>query len=509
MTAPASIPAADNNPPAASVQLAENVDAPEGSVSLWRAFARSVRHNTVGEITVQVLRTGAMVMLARLLHPSDFGLFRMLLAFVLPLTALCEVGIPDALIQRPHTEAAHETMGWWICLLASATVSGTLYCTSSAIAHLMRMADLGFALRLVCVPIVLEGASIAPNARLRRELRFGALATADVVAEIGFLTAAFALIWCRLDRWSLAGALAARLGVHGLAVCVQSGGVPLGKPSFKAAVDLRQFSLSVLAGRIVTALSDNADYILVGRLLGSGALGIYAMAWDLLRFIPDRLHKVAGRVTLPAFCRLQHDDRELGRAFAQFSGYLARVIFPLLACLAIAAPEFVRTVYGAQWLPAALPLRLLTFGLAFAGLRLGSVYFAKGHPEFEIYTNTLRLVGIVTVVLLLWHHGLFGVSLGVSAVEASISAIHIGLACQLIGLRWRTYLAAWAPGAWIGLWCALAAAAGKFVAIACGIHGPAALAVLALPPAVTFFWRALPEIRYAMAMAFTRQQANT
>ena len=60
-----------------------------------------------------------------------------------------------------------------------------------------------------------------------------------------------------------------------------------------------------MAGRLLCTVSSNADYLLVGRLLGSSALGFYGMAWDLLRFLPDRLYKVAGRVTVPAFCRMQ------------------------------------------------------------------------------------------------------------------------------------------------------------------------------------------------------------
>ena len=109
-------------------------------------------------------------------------------------------------------------------------------------------------------------------------------------------------------------------------------------------------------------LSINADYLLVGRLLGSAALGFYGMAWDLLRFVPDRLYRVAGRVTFPAFCQLQDDHEALARAYLDFFDYMARVVLPIAACAAIAAPEILRTIYGPQWVPSALPMRLLAPG---------------------------------------------------------------------------------------------------------------------------------------------------
>ena len=109
-----------------------------------------------------------------------------------------------------------------------------------------------------------------------------------------------------------------------------------------------------MGGQILHAISCNADYLLVGRLLGSTALGFYGMAWDLLRFVPDRLYKVAGRVTVPAFCRMQHEPEQLRRAYLSFLGYMSRLIVPPLACIAVAAPELLRQIYGPQWVAAAL-----------------------------------------------------------------------------------------------------------------------------------------------------------
>ncbi len=65
--------------------------------------------------------------------------------------------------------------------------------------------------------------------------------------------------------------------------------------------DLVRFAASVWAGRMLITLSSNTDYLIIGRILGSSMLGYYSIAWDLLRFVPDRLFKVVGRVMLPLF----------------------------------------------------------------------------------------------------------------------------------------------------------------------------------------------------------------
>jgi hypothetical protein len=69
---------------------------------------------------------------------------------------------------------------------------------------------------------------------------------------------------------------------------------------------------------MLTNLSFSADFVLIGRILGSTILGCCGTAWDLLRFIPDRLFKVIGRVTLPLFSHFQDDDEALRRLTAMY-----------------------------------------------------------------------------------------------------------------------------------------------------------------------------------------------
>ena len=98
--------------------------------------------------------------------------------------------------------------------------------------------------------------------------------------------------------------------------------------------------VSVTASNALQSLSSNVDYILVGRFLGPTQLGFYSMAWDLLRFITNRLSKVAGRVTLPAFCQLQNSNEKLARAYQIFIGYMGRIVLPAMACIAVAASRY-------------------------------------------------------------------------------------------------------------------------------------------------------------------------
>ena len=464
---------------------------PETRHSMWQAVARSVRDNVIAEFVVQGVRLGGFVLLARALGPNQFGIYRVLLVVSVLAALSNDAGIPDALVQRKEVTAVHEATAWWLSMLGALGVALILYVTAPLIAAAMDMPGLSGGARLLCLPILLDATTVVPCARLRRKLNFTALAAAEVVAEMAFVTVALLLVlWRGMPAWSLPGGLAARFTAHAIAIWVADPHLPRGLPTRRAARDFARFSVAAWGSRIVYVLSSNADYLLVGRLLGSSALGFYGMAWDLLRFVPDRLHRVAGRVTFPAFCQLQDDREALARAYLDFFDYIARVVLPIAACAAIAAPEILRTIYGPQWIPSALPMRLLAPGLALCGLRLGigSVFYSKNHPALDMYLHGVRLTLLVITVLGLSRWGLFGVSLGMSTVEGVVSVFGQGLACALIGLSLRDLAISVIPAVRLTMLCALATVAGRTAAMLTGASGGMVLIAAAAPAALAYLW---------------------
>ena len=466
---------------------------------LWSKFARSVRSNALGEVASQAVRVGGFVALARMLEPSDIGLLRILLVVSILAGLVCEGGIPDALVQRANLQSEHEATGWWLNALISLLVAVALYSGAPMIEHWMNMPRLAVGIRIVCPAIVLEGLAWTANARLRRRLEFGPLAASEVAAEIGFVaTALVVLLILKKPRLSLTIGLAARLSIHALWICGAERYLPRQLPTVTAAREIGRFALSVTASNALQSLSSNVDYILVGRFLGPTQLGFYSMAWDLLRFITNRLSKVAGRVTLPAFCQLQNSNEKLAQAYQIFVGYMGRIVLPAMACIAVAAPEILTGIYGAQWLPAAWPLRLLAPGLAIVGLTvgMGSVFFAKGRPSLDVYLHGMRLILIViTVLVAVRFSGILGVALGMSVAEGVPSIVGQWMVGNLIGLSTIRLLKSIWPGLGVAVSCAMVTALGKYGAELLGLKGALALPLIAIPPAVVFLWLEVGTLR--------------
>jgi O-antigen/teichoic acid export membrane protein len=453
-------------------------------------FSRSVRDNVLAECLIQGVRVSAMVVLARALGAAEFGVFRVLLvAGMFAITGL-QPGLIEALVQRKNLSAAHESTAWFISVALGLAGVAVLYASAPLNARLMVMPRLIVGIHLICLPIFLDCLAVTSSAYLQRELRFGMLASAEVAGEVAFFVVALGLLWTTLASWSLMAGLTARMTIRALVLLIAAPRRPRAWPTIAAARELRRFAAGVWGGNIVSTVSSNADYILVGRLLGASALGFYMLAWDLLRLVPDRLYKVAGRVAFPAFCLLQDNDAELARSYRNFIEYIGKVVLPVAACAAVAAPELIGTIYGARWLPTAEPLRLLSVGLALVGLRtgIGAVYFAKGRPVMDLYLHSVRLVMIVVAVFSMASTGLVGISAAMSGVEALISIAGLLIASTMARLTIGDLVKAALPGARLALACAIATAAGKALAALCGATGPIVLLFVVIPPAAVFVW---------------------
>jgi len=472
----------------------------------WAAFARGVRDNLIAEVGGQGIRVCGVVILARLLTPDDFGVFRILMSASMFIILFSEAGIPDALIQRKELNSAHESTAWWLTVALTGICISALYILSPSIERLMEMPALSSGLRLLCVPSMLQGMSIIANARLRREMRFGPLALSEVFAEILFVTTALLLVWFGRPRLSLPAGLAARIAAQAIYVLAAEPYFPRKLPQVAAARDYWQFATVAFSGKLITVGANNVDFVLVGKLLGSTALGYYSIAWDLLRFVPARLYRVAGRVALPAFAKVQDQNEELSEAYRKLLDYIARFVLPVSGCVAVAAPELLSSVYGAQWLPAATPMRILVVGLTLAGVRIGigTVFYAKSYPSLDIYLMSGRLVSLTAIILLTAQHGLSAVSAGVSVVEGFISVAGQLLVCSLVECGAKNLALALIPGTWLAAACVLATCVGKFTAMWLGVKPPLVLAFVVTPAAAMFFWLQAGDAARMISTVFKR-----
>ena len=128
--------------------------------------------------------------------------------------------------------------------------------------------------------VLIAGLGCAPEALLRRALRFRSLATVELLALIfGYGAVAIALALMGLGVWALVWGILARHAVFTAAATAASGGWPMRvRPGLREAGELLRTGAAFASGSQLNLLGGQVAQLVIGRWLGAAALGHYTRA---------------------------------------------------------------------------------------------------------------------------------------------------------------------------------------------------------------------------------------
>jgi PST family polysaccharide transporter len=183
---------------------------------------------------------------------------------------------------------------------------------------------------------------------------------------------------------------------------------------------------------VLGAVTANADYVFVGRVLGAADLGLYTLGFRLPELLIMNLSLVAGLVLFPAFAALRPDN--MTSAFLTSLRYTLMVTVPLTVGLSVLARPLTLTLFGEQW-RASVPVMQVLAVFAFAvtvGIPAGTVYKSLGRLKVLIALGLPRTGLAVASIWAFVDKGIVAVAACQAAVAGLFAAIGIALAARLL-----------------------------------------------------------------------------
>jgi PST family polysaccharide transporter len=298
----------------------------------------------------KVVTLGATVVLARLLVPADFGVVILAFVAINVVGSFGDLGLGAALVVR--TDLDRRGLGTVLTLLlASGIVLAVLLVVGAGpLSHGLHEPRLRPVLIGLAPLTVLGSLNWFYQWLLQRELEFrdrffGFLAQTVTYAVVAIVAAATGA-----GVWSIvAGHLAGQLAMAAVYMNV----APTVRPGFDRglAADVLRTSRGFLLQTTAMLLQQNADYLAVGRTLGSAPLGFYSMAFRLSELPHLAVADPVATVTFPGFSRMQARGEPVDDHYLQVLQLVALVTSPIGALLSATADPFTRLVYGPRWVP--------------------------------------------------------------------------------------------------------------------------------------------------------------
>ena len=359
----------------------------------------------------QILSWCSTLIVVHYLAPTDYGLIGMALLYLGLVQMASELGVGAAVVRFRDLTAAQIGQFNGVSVIAGGL--GLLVSLTVAVpfGHFFKEPRLPVVLVVMSSAFVISSFRVVPQALLQRRLQFRKLAVIDGVQSIvgAFCTLALAVLG--FGYWALALGFVISASVYAILVVIQN---PAGfrRPRLASIRQPLTFSGHMLLSRFAWYTYSNADFAVIGKVLGGAALGAYTLGWTLSGMTVEKITAVIGRVTPAFFCTVQHDLVALRRYLLLITEGLALVTFPACIGLALVANDFVRSVLGERWIVAIVPLQLLTVVATFRSVQplIAQVLFAIGESRLAMRNAMLTALVLPLSFVVASHWGISGVA---------------------------------------------------------------------------------------------------
>jgi len=392
-------------------------------MSLARSAAGGIRWTTLSMLVVTIVQMIRLIILGRILGPEAFGLLAMMLVVIGFAELLGQMGLSEAIIQRPDPTHNELSSLYWLNIALGGLLYAILLLLTPLIAALYSTPELEHLLPWVALVFIISPWGVQFRALLQKQLCFKPLAVTDILAAVFAMVLAIMLAWWGYGVWSLVwGQLAASSAMALSLVFVGWRRQMLPKLYFNhmAVKPYLSFGLHLMGSNMLNYFNSRIDQLVIGVLLGSQALGYYSMAFNLVLQPVSRINPVLTQVAFPVLAKVRSDKERLKRGYFRMLDLLTSINAPLLIGTVAVAPLLIPLLLGERWMPIVPLIQVLAlFSLIRStGNAGGSLILACGRADMAFYWN-LALFAFIPFTIF---------------VGATIGALQ-GVAWSLMGLQ--------------------------------------------------------------------------
>ena len=379
------------------------------------------------QVASLALRMGALVVLARLLGPKDFGLVGMVTALTGVLSWFRDFGLSAAAVQRSDITTDQHSNLFWVNVLLGALLALVTLAAAPAIAAFYREPRLVGVAAALGTAFLFNAVGIQHSALLQRQMRFTAMAVIGVISLTVGTAIAIGGAAIGYGYWALVASSVTTPLVASLGFWLATGWVP-GMPNRRAGIrSMMHFGGTLTLSNVIAYIALNADKVMIGRFLGVDAIGLYGRGFQLVSLPIDSLDAAVGEVAFSALSRLQNDPARLRSYFLKGFSLILGVTLPIAMACAVFADDIVLVLLGPKWQAATEIVRLLAPTMAVGAVTHPVIWLIY---SLGLVRRSLNISLVFAPILILGFvlglpHGAAGVAFAYSAVTVLWVVPHV------------------------------------------------------------------------------------
>lgn len=410
-------------------------------MGLRHAFA----WKTLQFVVIFIIELGGLAILARLITPVEMGIYAAAFALLRFGQFIGNFGLYNVILRQDVLDIDFRRHIVGLTGFASLSVT-SLYLLALWFWDFGRPEGI-LAMLLPIIP--LAALSMPANALLVREMRFQTQFRLRLVAAVLFPLCAIPLAYYGFGPVSLAVGTLVSAFVFAILSVLATGRIFCVWPSLRIGMPMLRFASTLFFINGIREAREAATTLLIGRLVGLGALGQFNRATEL----EGKANQIISETVMPVLTPHLFNNARRGKTELRFEvlralEYITALAWPLAAMIVILGPTVVGLVLGDQWGLAGQIFSVMGFALAmqsFGGI-LSTAAVALKQEKQILKLAVLNFAVSLTVVISLARTDLITmlyvlvfVQWAIAALQYTVAAKELSLTVKDIGKRlWRS-----------------------------------------------------------------------
>jgi polysaccharide transporter, PST family len=380
---------------------------------LRRSAIRGAGASIAGQAGSFVVQIGTVVILARLLTPSDFGIVTMVTTFSLLLRSFGLNGFTELIMQRADLTHSLASNLFWIDLGIGTILTLLFAAAGPLLAHLYHNSAVAPVTVGMSLTIGIGCLGWIHLGMLQRAMHFRTTAIINFVGQFLLAIVTIILALAGWNYWALVWgsvtqAVATVIGVWLFCRWVPS--LPSRAPGTGSGF---KFAMHVYSRFAFGYLTRNTDNLLVGWRFGATALGFYKKAYDLFVTAETQLLSPISAVAISSLSRASRDRDQFIRYFLRAISVLTLLGLGIGMDLSLVGRDLVRFLLGPGWGEAGRIFTLFGpgIGVMFLYATQGWIHLSIGHPERWFRWSVMEFIFTASLFLVTLRWGPSGIAL--------------------------------------------------------------------------------------------------
>lgn len=386
-----------------------------------KAAISGVRWNSLGTIVRTIIQTIQIAILARILPVEVFGLLALSL-FVINLTnMIVEMGFTSAVLHHQDvTKEEYNSLFWFNLFIAFISYT-IVFLLSPWIATFYNSLEMLVVLPMLSLNIIILSWGKLHYTILQKHLKFKALSLIEIIGSFVALLLSVGLAYNNYGVMSVVYATLASsflISVASIRVCdLKFVGLSFRFNELKRFYSIGLYSFG---SKIVSIFSTDIDILIIGKTLGSEALGIYSLSKQLVLKLFLLLSPILSNVLTPLLSTIQSETALLKHYYQKVISIISNISTPFYLIMAFISYDVLRILYGENFTSGDKVVMYLSIAYLVNSTAnpIGSLQVATGRTDIGF---RWALVSLIVTPLVIYISSLF--SIEIVALSRSILSL--------------------------------------------------------------------------------------